>query len=71
LIVVSPNWGLNIPDFATQGEYGLGYGTMKPFHLTGALLFLPGHVPQREAQVLYPGCLGDGLSIEQGTRPPA
>ena len=57
---------LDIPDFATEGYYGVAYGTMKPFHLTGNLLFLSGHVPQRGAEVIYPGRLGDNLSTDQG-----
>jgi enamine deaminase RidA (YjgF/YER057c/UK114 family) len=58
--------GLDIPDFASQGYYGADYGTMKPFHLTGNLLFLSGHVPQRGTEVLFPGRLGQDLSTEQG-----
>jgi hypothetical protein len=58
--------GLDLPDFATEGYYGADYGTMKPFHLTGNLLFLSGHVPQRGSRVVLPGRLGDDLSTEQG-----
>jgi hypothetical protein len=58
--------GLDIPDFATEGYYGADYGTMKPFHLSGNLLFLSGHVPQRGTRVVFPGRLGCDLSTEQG-----
>ena len=58
--------GLDIPDFAAQGYYGAEYGTMKPFHCVGSLLFLSGHVPQRGAEVVLPGRLGDTLTTAQG-----
>ena len=32
--------GLDIPDYAANGYYGADYGTMKPFHMLGNLLFL-------------------------------
>lgn len=38
--------GLDIPDFDVMGYYGADYGTMKPFHRVGCLLFLSGHVVQ-------------------------
>ena len=38
--------GLDIPDFDSIGYYGADYGTMKPFHRIGNLLFLSGHVAQ-------------------------
>ena len=58
--------GLALP--ATEGEsyYGAAYGTMKPFHITGAVLHLSGHVPVRNGVPLYPGRLGETVSIEQG-----
>ena len=36
--------GLALP--ATEGEsyYGAAYGTMKPFHITGSVLHLSGHL---------------------------
>lgn len=58
--------GLDIPDFAREGYYGASYGSMKPFHIAGDLLFLSGHVPQRGSQVIFPGRLGANLTIEQG-----
>ena len=57
---------LDIPDFAASGYYGAEYGTMKPFHRVGSLLFLSGHVPQRGAEVVLPGRLGDTLTTAQG-----
>ena len=58
--------GLALP--ATEGEsyYGAAYGTMKPFHITGAVLHLSGHVPVRNGVPLHPGHLGETVSIEQG-----
>ena len=58
--------GLALP--ATDGEsyYGAAYGTMKPFHITGAVLHLSGHVPVRNGAPLHPGRLGETVSIEQG-----
>ena len=58
--------GLDVPDFAREGYYGAGYGSMKPFHIAGNLLFLSGHVPQRGSEVIYPGRLGANLTVEQG-----
>jgi enamine deaminase RidA (YjgF/YER057c/UK114 family) len=58
--------GLDVPDFAREGYYGASYGSMKPFHIAGDLLFLSGHVPQRGSQVIFPGRLGANLTIEQG-----
>lgn len=71
MTVISPerramDLGLDVPDFASEGYYGAGYGTMKPFHLAGSLLFLSGHVPQRGTQVRLAGRLGEDLSTEQG-----
>ena len=53
---------------ATEGEsyYGAAYGTMKPFHITGSVLHLSGHVPIRNGAPLHPGRLGETVSIEQG-----
>jgi enamine deaminase RidA (YjgF/YER057c/UK114 family) len=39
---------------------------MKPFHRTGSLLFLSGHVPQKDGRQLYPGRLGDTVTLQQG-----
>jgi len=58
--------GLDLPDFERDGYYGTSYGSMKPFHITGNLLFLSGHIPQRGATVMFPGRLGADLSVAQG-----
>lgn len=58
--------GLDIPDFAVSDYYGADYGTMKPFHLMGNLLFLSGHVAQIGADITHKGRLGTGLTTEQG-----
>lgn len=58
--------GLDIPDFATNGYYGADYGTMKPFHLMGNLLFLSGHVGQTTDGTVLSGRLGQDLNTEQG-----
>ena len=58
--------GLDVPDFAREGYYGTGYGSMKPYHIVGRLLFLSGHVPQRGMNLIFPGRLGANLTVEQG-----
>jgi enamine deaminase RidA (YjgF/YER057c/UK114 family) len=58
--------GLDLPDFDQSGYYGAGYGTMKPYHRVGSLLFLSGHVAQVGAEVTHKGRIGADLSTEQG-----
>lgn len=58
--------GLDIPDFDLAGYYGASYGTMKPFHRAGSLLFLSGHVAQIGAEVTHKGRLGATLTTDQG-----
>ena len=58
--------GLDIPDFDLTGYYGASYGTMKPFHRAGSLLFLSGHVAQVGAEVTHKGRLGATLTTDQG-----
>ena len=58
--------GLDVPDFVREGYYGASYGSMKPFHIVGKLLFLSGHVPQRGSGITFPGRLGADLTVEQG-----
>ena len=58
--------GLDIPDFDVTGYYGADYGTMKPFHLVGSLLFLSGHVAQIGTEITHRGRLGADLTTEQG-----
>ncbi len=58
--------GLDLPDFDETGYYGADYGTMKPYHLVGNLLFLSGHVAQIGTQITHRGRLGADLTTEQG-----
>lgn len=61
--------GLEIPDYSAVPYHGLKYGSMKPFHKTGTLLFLSGHVADRPGQEgipPFPGRLGAEVTIEQG-----
>jgi enamine deaminase RidA (YjgF/YER057c/UK114 family) len=58
--------GLDLPDFDRIGYYGADYGTMKPFHRIGNLLFLSGHVAQIGTEITHKGRLGKDLTTEQG-----
>ncbi len=58
--------GLDIPDFDRIGYYGADYGTMKPYHRVGSLLFLSGHVAQVGTVITHKGRLGADLSTAQG-----
>lgn len=58
--------GVTLPDFGEVGYYGERYGKMKAHHQVGSLLFLSGHVPERNGTILHPGRLGDTVTIEQG-----
>lgn len=58
--------GLDIPDFDRDGYYGADYGTMKPFHRVGNLLFLSGHVAQIGAEITHKGRLGAEVTVDQG-----
>jgi hypothetical protein len=58
--------GLDIPDFDVTGYYGAAYGTMKPYHRVGSLLFLSGHVDQAGATITRKGRLGADLTTGQG-----
>ncbi|MCC6468501.1 MAG: RidA family protein [Alphaproteobacteria bacterium] len=58
--------GLDVPDFVRDGYYGGGYGTMKPYHLSGNLLFLSGHVPRDGKRIIHPGRLGKDVTVAQG-----
>ena len=51
--------GIELPDFGSETYYGASYGKMKPFHRTGNLLFLSGHIPEKDGQRVYPGRLGE------------
>jgi hypothetical protein len=58
--------GLDIPDFDSVGYYGADYGTMKPYHRVGSLLFLSGHVAQVGTVVTQKGRLGADVTVEEG-----
>jgi len=58
--------GLDVPDFIRDGYYGGSYGTMKPYHLSGGLLFLSGHVPRTASGLVHPGRLGKDVTVQQG-----
>jgi enamine deaminase RidA (YjgF/YER057c/UK114 family) len=59
--------GLELPDYSVTPYYGPNYGSMKPHHQVGSLLFLSGHVPEFvDGTLLHPGRLGAEVTIEQG-----
>ena len=58
--------GLDLPDFDRDGYYGAGYGTMKPYHRVGSLVFLSGHVAQLGTTITHKGRLGADLTTAQG-----
>lgn len=58
--------GLDLPDFDVMGYYGADYGTMKPYHRIGSLLFLSGHVAQIGTEITHKGRLGQDLTTAQG-----
>ncbi len=58
--------GIELPDFGKQAYYGHTYGKMKTHHIVGNILFLSGHGPIRNGEVLHPGRVGGTVSVEQG-----
>lgn len=58
--------GLDIPDFDRDGYYGADYGTMKPWHRVGSLLFLSGHVAQIGTAITHKGRLGQNVTVDDG-----
>jgi enamine deaminase RidA (YjgF/YER057c/UK114 family) len=59
--------GVELPDFGPQTYYGANYGKMKPFHRSGSLLVLSGHVPDLpDGTPLFPGRVGAEVTVEQG-----
>jgi enamine deaminase RidA (YjgF/YER057c/UK114 family) len=67
--------GIKLPDLGVwdsnigtaQKYYGQQYGKMKPFHRSGSLLILSGHVPDLpDGTVLHPGRVGAEVTVEQG-----
>jgi enamine deaminase RidA (YjgF/YER057c/UK114 family) len=66
--------GITLPDLGRTGTAGSGsakyygqlYGKMKPFHRSGNLLVLSGHVPDLpDGTALYPGRVGAEVTVEQ------
>lgn len=64
--LLAHHMGLDIPDFDKMGYYGADYGTMKPYHRIGSLLFLSGHVAQIGTQITHKGRLGANLTTDEG-----
>src|SRR5690242_8821851 len=61
--------GIALPDFGGASYYGANYGKMKPFHRTGSLLILSGHVPDLpDGTPLHPGRVGAEVTVEQAYR---
>ncbi|MEU9605882.1 RidA family protein [Streptomyces sp. NPDC048057] len=59
--------GLVIPDFSARPYYGAEYGSMKPHHISGNLLFLGGHTADdADGNVRHPGRLGADVTIDEG-----
>ena len=66
--------GIVLPDLGNwesklgtaEKYYGQQYGKMKPFHRTGNLLFLSGHVPDLpDGTVMHPGRVGAEVTVDQ------
>ncbi|MFT5113374.1 MAG: enamine deaminase RidA (YjgF/YER057c/UK114 family) [Parasphingorhabdus sp.] len=58
--------GYELPPTEGDDYYGSLYGAMKPYHIVGNVLHLSGHVPIRNEKPVFPGRLGETVSIEQG-----
>jgi len=58
--------GIELPDFADGSYYGQSYGKMKSHHIVGNVLYLSGHTPVRNGEVLHPGRIGSDVTVEQG-----
>lgn len=58
--------GITLPDYSKRPFVGTGYGKMRPFRIVGSVLYLSGHVPDRDGAPFHPGRLGDSLTTEQG-----
>ena len=65
--ITLPDLGKWDSDYGTdQKYYGQRYGRMKPFHRSGSLLILSGHVPDLpDGTVMFPGRVGAEVSVEQ------
>jgi len=57
--------GYELPPTIGEDYYGTLYGTMKPYHIVGPVLHLSGHVPIHDGKPVYPGRLGETVTIEQ------
>jgi enamine deaminase RidA (YjgF/YER057c/UK114 family) len=66
--------GITLPDFGRTGSgsdqalhyYGQLYGKMKPFHRSGNLLVLSGHVPDLpDGTAMHPGRVGAEVTVDQ------
>ncbi|MBX2868398.1 MAG: RidA family protein [Acidiferrobacterales bacterium] len=58
--------GYELPPTEGDDYYGTLYGTMKPFHIVGSVLHLSGHVPIRDGKPVFPGRLGESVTVAQG-----
>ena len=58
--------GHELPPTVDGDYYGTLYGTMKPHHIVGPVLHLSGHVPTVDGSPVFPGRLGEAVTIEQG-----
>ena len=58
------DFGIELPDFGAATYYGSTYGKMKPYHRCGNILFLSGHVPDVDGNIIHPGAIGDRVTIE-------
>jgi enamine deaminase RidA (YjgF/YER057c/UK114 family) len=65
--ITLPDLRKTAPDGTAQlAYYGQLYGKMKPFHRSGNLLVLSGHVPDLpDGSALYPGRVGAEVTVEQ------
>ena len=57
--------GIELPSFGAQSYYGATYRKMRPFHRTGNLLVLSGHVPDLTDGRPLPGRVGAEVTVEQ------
>ena len=66
--------GIVLPDLGNwesklgtaEKYYGQQYGKMKPFHRTGKLLVLSGHVPDLpDGTVMHPGRVGAEVTVDE------
>lgn len=59
--------GLEIPDFARDGYYGTGFGTMRPHRIVGTVLYLGGHTGALvDGTPVHPGRVGRDVTVAEG-----